>query len=307
VLVTARELLAGVALDLALGDPQWLPHPVRAVGWLARVSERILRATKLPLRIAGVLFWILVVGTSAVVVRITVYFGHSWCAIYWIYTLLACRDLDVEAGQVVRALVENDHEKARKRLSWIVGRDTATLDEPEMVRATVETVAENLSDGVIAPLFYLALGGPVAMGAYKAINTLDSMVGYRNERYGEFGWASARIDDVVNFIPARITALLIWIAALLPGFNSWRAFRITVRDGGNQPSPNSGYPEAAVAGALGVRLGGVNYYRGQPGVKARLGDAVVPLERGIFPRVRVLLYASEALCVATILGFAAWS
>ncbi len=306
-LVTAPELLAGVAIDLAIGDPQWLPHPVRAVGWLARVCERILRATTLPLRIAGVLFWISVVGISALVVWATIYVGHSWFAIYWIYSLLACRDLVVEAARVVRALAENDYEKAKKRLSWIVGRDTATLDEPEMVRATVETVAENLSDGVIAPLFYLALGGPVAMGAYKAINTLDSMVGYRNERYSEFGWASARIDDVVNFIPARITALLIWIAALLPGFNARRALQITIRDGGNQPSPNSGYPEAAVAGALGVQLGGINYYQGRPSVKASLGDAVVPLERGVFPRVRVLLYAAEALCVATILGCTAWA
>jgi adenosylcobinamide-phosphate synthase len=247
------------------------------------------------------------VGISTAAVAITVRFGHSWCTIYWIYSLLACRDLDVEAGRVVRALEERDHEKARTRLSWIVGRDTAMLDEPEMVRATVETVAEHLSDGVIAPLFYLAMGGPVGMGAYKAINTLDSMVGYRNERYNEFGWASARIDDVANFIPARITALLVWIAALLPGFNARRALRITVRDGGNQPSPNSGYPEAAVAGALGVRLGGVNYYQGRPRLKAPLGDALIPLERGIFPRVRILLYASEALCVATILGWAAWS
>ena len=304
--VTARELLAGVALDLAIGDPQWLPHPVRAVGWLARVSERTMRATGLPLQIAGVLFWIIVVGVSTLTVAATVRFGHSWCTVYWIYALLACRDLDVEAGRVVHALEEHDHEKARNRLSWIVGRDTATLDEPEMVRATVETVAENLSDGVVAPLFWLAIAGPVGMAAYKAANTLDSMVGYRNERYREFGWASARIDDIVNFIPARIAALLIWIAALLPGFNARRALQITLRDGGSQPSPNSGYPEAAVAGALGVRLGGINYYQGRQSLKAPIGDAVVPLARSIYPRVRVLLYASEALCVAAIVGCSAW-
>ena len=175
-----------------------------------------------------------------------------------------------------------------------------------MVRATIETVAENLSDGVIAPLFYLALAGPAGMAAYKAINTLDSMVGHKNERYQDFGWASARLDDVVNFIPARLTAVLIWIAALLPGFRALRSIKITLRDGASQPSPNSGYPEAAVAGALGVRLGGTNYYAGQPSLKAFLGDAVVDLNRAMFGRVRILLYVSEALCVAMILGFTRW-
>lgn len=305
-LVTAAELMAGVALDLAIGDPQWLPHPVRGIGWLARFSERGLRATRLPLRLAGLLFWALVTGSFTLLVWITVRFGHAWCSVYWIYALLACRDLDVEAGRVVRALEQDDPEEARRRLAWIVGRDTAGLDAPQMVRATIETVAENLSDGVIAPLFYLALAGPAGMAAYKAINTLDSMVGYRNARYGEFGWASARIDDLANFVPARITAVLVWMAALLPGFDARRAFRITLRDGRGQPSPNSGYPEAAVAGALGVQLGGLNFYQGQPSMKAHLGDAVRLLEPGVFRRVRVLLYASEGLFVAAVLGLMAW-
>jgi adenosylcobinamide-phosphate synthase len=306
VLITARELLAGVALDLAIGDPQWLPHPVRAIGWFARICEGWLRASPLPLRIAGLLFWVVVVGSFTLVVWVTVRFGGEWCIIYWIFSLLAGRDLDVEAGRVVRALERNDPDEARRRLSWIVGRDTAALDEPEMVRATVETVAENLSDGVIAPLFYLAVAGPAGMAAYKAINTLDSMVGYRNDRYAEFGWAAARIDDIANFIPARLTAMLIWIAALMPGFSARRAFRVTLRDGRSQPSPNAGYPEAAVAGALGVRLGGLNFYHGMPSRKAALGDATVPLERGVFGRVRVLLYTSEGLFIAGILGCVAW-
>jgi adenosylcobinamide-phosphate synthase len=306
VLVTAPGLLTGVALDLALGDPQWMPHPVRGIGWLARVLEGPLRATGLPLRLAGLLFWILVVGSTAAAVWVTVRPGYVWCSVYWIWSLLACRDLDVESGRVIRALSGNDLPEARKWLSWIVGRDTATLDEPEVIRATIETVAENLGDGVIAPLFWLAIGGPVGMAAYKAVNTLDSMVGYRNERYCEFGWASARMDDLANFIPARLAAVLVWIAALLPGFDAQRAVRVTLRDGGSQPSPNSGYPEAAVAGAMGVQLGGVNYYQGKPSLKATLGDAVRPLERGVFGRVRVLLYASEGLCVAAILGCVLW-
>lgn len=297
--VTPWELLIGVALDLAIGDPHWLPHPVRAVGWLAGVSERLYRKARLPMRVAGLLFWITVVGLSTLAVWLTL----PWCNIYWIYALLACRDLDVEAGRVVSALQRGDQAEARHQLSWIVGRDTATLGETEILRATVETVAENLSDGVIAPLFYLAIGGPAAMAAYKVINTLDSMVGYRNDRYREFGMVSARMDDVANFIPARLTALLIWIAALLPGFNAARSLRITIRDGNSQPSPNAGYPEAAVAGALGVQLGGLNFYKGVPSRKPSLGDAIVPLRCEVYRQVRVLLYASEALFV---MGCIAW-
>ena len=305
-LVTATELLAGVALDLAIGDPPWLPHPVRGIGWLAGVCEGPVRASGLPLRLAGVLFWMLVVSGCTALVWATVWLSHGWLSIYWIWSLLACRDLDVEAGRVVHALGQNNPRQARQWLSWIVGRDTATLDEPEILRATFETVAENLSDGVVAPLFWLAIGGPAGMAAYKAINTLDSMVGHRNERYSEFGWASARLDDAANVIPARLTAVLIWIAALLPGFHARRSFQVTLRDGGSQPSPNSGYPEAAVAGALGVQLGGLNFYQGKPQPKALLGDSVVPLERARFQRLRVLLYASEGLCVIAILGCIKW-
>jgi adenosylcobinamide-phosphate synthase len=159
---------------------------------------------------------------------------------------------------------------------------------------------------VIAPLFYLAIGGPVAMAAYKALNTLDSMVGYRNQQYQEFGWASARIDDIANFVPARVTAALVWAVALLPSFSARRALRITFRDAARQPSPNSGFPEAAFAGALGVQLGGLNYYQGKPSYKAPLGDPFVPVERMQYRRTRVLLYAAEALFVVAILGWLRW-
>jgi adenosylcobinamide-phosphate synthase len=302
VFVKSWELLAGVGLDLALGDPHWLPHPVRGFGRLVTFAERVWRATGLPLRLSGLLFWIFTVGLAVAVVRVTL----PWAAVYWIYALLACRDLDVEASRVIEALKRDDLEDARHKLSWIVGRDTAALPEPEILRATVETVAENLADAVIAPLFYLAVAGPLGMAAYKAINTLDSMVGYRNERYQEFGWAAARIDDIVNYIPARSTAVLIWLSALLLGFDARRSFRVTVRDGSSQPSPNAGYPEAAVAGALGVQLGGLNFYQGVPSTKVYLGDAVVPLDRRAFDKVRRLLYVSEGLCVVLILGCLLW-
>jgi adenosylcobinamide-phosphate synthase len=300
--VSGRDLVAGVALDLALGDPRWLPHPVRGIGWLASAAERMWRATGLPLRVAGAFFCFSVVSLSTAIVWLTT----PWLNIYWIYALLACRDLDAQATHVVDALRRGDLDEARQRLSWIVGRDTHELDEQGVMRATVETVSENLSDGVIAPLFYLAVAGPAGMAAYKAINTLDSMVGYRNERYREFGWASARVDDIANYLPSRLTAALVWMAALLPGYDAARSFRVTLRDGASQPSPNSGYPEAAFAGATGVQLGGMNFYGGKPSPKATLGDQILPLTSSVYPRVRVLLYASEVLFVCIIVGCLAW-
>jgi adenosylcobinamide-phosphate synthase len=302
VLVNSSDLLAGVALDLAIGDPAWLPHPVRAIGWFAGVAERLWRSTGLPLQLAGALFWFSVVGLTCAIVWITVPFAN----IYWIYAFLACRDLDIEAGRVIRALRENDLPHAREMLSYIVGRDTENLDEPEILRATIETVAENLSDGVIAPLFWLAIAGPVGMAGYKAVNTLDSMVGHRNERYRDFGCFSARADDAANFVPARVAALLIWVAALIPGFNARRSFQVTMRDGATQPSPNSGYPEAAAAGALEVQLGGLNRYRGVVTLKPTLGDPIVRLTPAIFQRMRILLYVSEGLFVTSIVGCLKW-
>ena len=286
---------AGVGLDLALGDPRWLPHPVRAIGWLIARQEKLWRRTAVPLRLAGVLLWLVTVGATAAIVAGSLRLAPL-LAVYWIYSFVAIRDLDRHAAAVIAALP--DLPEARQRLSWIVGRDTANLQESEIVRATVETVAENLSDGIVAPLFYLALGGPAAMAAYKAANTLDSMVGYRDERYRDFGWFSARADDWANWIPARLTAALVWIVCLLPGFALVRSVRCTLRDGASQPSPNAGYPEAAVAGALGVQLGGLNTYSGVPSVKAHLGDAIRPLDAGIFPRLRVLLYGVALLATA---------
>lgn len=300
-LVTPRELLAGVALDLACGDPEWLPHPVRAIGKIAEYAEAFWRRCALPLRIAGGMFSITVVGTTAAAVRAAPPFLRT----YWIYSFLACRDLDSQARGVISALENSDLAQARRRLSFIVGRDTAQLNEREIVRAVVETLAENLSDGVIAPLLYLALGGPAAMAAYKAVNTLDSMVGHRNQRYREFGFVSAKLDDVANFLPARLSATLICCAAaFVPGLSAIRAFRATLRDGRSQPSPNAGFPEAAMAGALGVQLGGLNHYAGVPSRKATLGDSMVELDLGAYKKVRALLYTVEAMFVG---GLCCWS
>jgi adenosylcobinamide-phosphate synthase len=290
----AVQLLTGVSLDLVLGDPRWLPHPVRGFGQVVSKLELLWRRAPLSPRLAGCGFWLCSVGSATAFVWLTL----PWAAVYWIYSLLALRGLDVEAARVLGALNQGDLAGARKRLALIVGRDTEHLDEPEIVRAAIETVSENLSDAIIAPLFYFAVFGPTGMAAYKAINTLDSMCGYKDERYKEFGWASARMDDLANLVPARLSAALVWICALLPGFCARRAVLATLRDAGNQPSPKSGYPEAAFAGALGVRLGGLNFYRGVPSKKNYLGEPVRPLSRRTFQSARILLYGASILMVA---------
>jgi adenosylcobinamide-phosphate synthase len=298
VISTPIEIAAGAALDFAIGDPRWLPHPIRGFGWLSGHLETVWRAAGLPLKLAGVLFWISAVAMAGGFVAFTLWaLPRPYSHVYWIFSLLAIRDLDVRSNAVIRAVSAKHIGKARELLARIVGRDTQSLGEPEIVRASIETVAENLSDAVVAPLLYLACAGPVGMGIYKAINTLDSMVGYRNERYRDFGWFAARADDAVNYLPARLTAALIAIAALPLGLRYRAAIRAAWRDGRSQPSPNSGYPEAAVAGAIGVQLGGLNYYGGVPSLKPHLGDALLPLTPALFPKVRLLLYATAALAV----------
>lgn len=293
--VAVWEILAGVNLDLLLGDPRWLPHPIRGLGRVIMGLEPVCRRLP-PARIAGVFFVLVIVSFAAGVVWLL----PTWLNVYWVWSLLAIRELDREAARVVAELQRHDPAAARSALSRIVGRDTHRLDEPEIVRATVETVAENLNDGVVAPLFYLALFGPVGMACYKAVNTLDSMVGYRNDRYREFGWASARLDDAANYLPARLTAVFVWVCALPLRLNARGSVQITLRDAATQPSPNAGYPEAAFAGALGVQLGGVNYYQDKPSEKHRLGNPDRPLEPGIYSAVRGLLYAVSGAMVILV-------
>lgn len=306
--VTGQQLLAGVALDLVAGDPRWLPHPVTGIGLLARWQERVWRGSGLALRLAGVAAWFAIVGISVGFVWTTlVWLPSPWIEVYWIYSFLALRSLDQHAVVVVAALRTGDLAAAREKVSYIVGRDTANLKEPDVTRAVIETVAENASDGVIAPLFWLLLGGPVAMAAYKAVNTLDSMFGYKNERYGEFGWWSARADDWANWIPARLTALMMAFSAwVLPGMSGRRALTVILRDAHRQPSPNSGYPEAAAAGALGVQLGGCNSYGGVASLKATLGDPVHGLTWRTWTGMRRLLYVSSLLLVLAALGVLRW-
>jgi len=309
------QILLAYLADLTFADPPWLPHPVRLFGFATKALEKTCRKlapTPRTLRLAGALTTLFIIssvglGSWLLLKRIREFsaLAASITAIYLAYTTLSVRGLDRAGGEVLGYLRSGRLDRARSALAMIVGRDTGTADEPEIVRAVVETVAENTSDGVVAPLFYLALGGvPLAL-VYKAINTLDSMIGYKNDRYRDFGWTAARLDDVVNLVPARLTAVLVIAGsfALRLGWNeSYHAVR---QDAHLQPSPNSGYPEAAYAGALGVRLGGTNFYGGQPVRKAHLGKPVRELKPELYPQVRYLLYFTSALALLVSVGLAA--
>lgn len=298
----ALTILLALLLDLLIGDPRWLPHPVVAIGRFISLLDRWLRRDWLNERLGGVVLLLLTVScsvalTSAVLHLITSLLPLAgWvAAVILSSTCLASRSLHLESAAVADALLAGDLNSARLSLSYIVGRDTELLDESEIWRALVETVAENSSDGIIAPLFWLTLGGPVAVIAYKSVSTLDSMVGYKNPRYISFGWASARMDDLLNFIPARLCALLFVMAAPLAGYSAGAALRITIRDRLNHPSPNSGHPEAAAAGALGVRLGGMATYGGTSSLKEYIGDSRQPIDESAYRGVIRLMYISTVL------------
>jgi adenosylcobinamide-phosphate synthase len=252
--------------------------------------------------LGGVLLLVCVVTTTFLLSLFLVkgaYAVHPYLgfavSVWLSYTCLAARSLHHESKLVADRLTAGDLKGARKYLSRIVGRDTDGLEEPEIWRALVETVAENTSDGIIAPLLYLMIGGPALGLAYKAVNTLDSMVGYKNERYLQFGWASARFDDLANWLPARLTGLLMVIVAPLAGLSGKNSFRVMLRDGKNHSSPNSGIPEAATAGALGIRLGGTNRYFGKPVEKPTIGDPLRALSLDSYRGAVRLMYGAMAL------------
>ncbi len=281
-MITPSVLIAAYILDLAIGDPRWLPHPVRMIGTAISRAELFLRCrfvTPAEQKQAGVLLALMIVLPSFLLVLVLcdeiAHASGIWVSlgtaalVYLTASTLAVRGLVDSARLVIESVKDGGLVSARRKLGMIVGRDTENLTDREVLRAVTETLSENLSDGVVAPLFYLVLGGlPLAM-AYKAINTLDSMVGYKNETYIDFGRASARLDDIANYIPARIAGLLIVLSVFLtalvrrkanPLFRAARAFRIMRRDGRNHASPNSGIPEAAMAGGLGIRMGGPSTY-----------------------------------------------
>lgn len=273
------EILLAVALDLALGDPRWFPHPVRLIGCLAERVEAAMRKLIPNERTAGVstVLTVLVcsVGSAGLVLcmagRVHPLAARG-AAVLMLYFSIAGRDLAQHARQARRALAENNLAEARRRAGMIVGRDTGDLDEPGVVRATVESVAESTVDGIAAPLFFAMLAGPLGAVLYRAANTLDSMFGYKHGRYIHFGWAAARFDDLLNFLPARLGALVIALAAGLYRQRTRQTMQIIQRDARQHASPNAGFPEAAFAGALNIQLGGPNSYFGKTVHKPTIGN-----------------------------------
>jgi adenosylcobinamide-phosphate synthase len=302
-LLGPAAIALGFLLDLLLGDPPGLPHPVRGMGFLIARGEGILRKL-LPGKegAAGTLLVVLVTASAFFLSGAVLFFTrriNPWAGftaeLILCWLALSPRALQIEAMKVYRKAVQGDLAGARKAVSMIVGRDTAELSMEQVIKATVETVAENLCDGVIAPLFFLALGGPPLGMLYKAINTLDSMIGYKNDRYLVFGRSAAKLDDLANRLPARLSAGLLIVAAVLLGFDGKNAARIYRRDRNLHTSPNSGHPEAACAGALGISLGGRASYFGAVHEKAVLGDAQRPVTAEDIRSAIRLMYAASIL------------
>lgn len=297
-------LSIGFLLDLWLGDPAWLYHPVCIIGKYISFAEKKLRARGGNLRRSAV-----ILTASTVLLTMAVVALILWAAsllgrvpllivmalLNWMGIAVTC--MAKEARGVEKAL-EHDVEAGRKQVARIVGRDTQALSEEEIVKAAVETVAENTTDGVISPLFYAAIGGPVLLWGFKAANTLDSMVGYLDAHYRDIGWSSAKLDDVLNYIPARLTALLMCISAWVCGLDGKNALRIVLRDHRNHKSPNCAWSEAAAAGALRVQLGGTHDYFGKPIEKPTIGDDDRPICRVDIGKANKLLYGTSILMMA---------
>lgn len=294
----------GFVIDLLLGDPYWLPHPIRLIGWLITKLEKQLYKGKNLIRQGRILVILILFFTMAVssIILTGAYVLHPVCGMLvesiMTYQILATKCLKVESRKVYDRLQNGTLEEARTAVSMIVGRDTAVLDEAGVIKAAVETVAENTSDGVIAPMLYLAVGGPILGFLYKSINTMDSMIGYKNDRYLSFGRTAARLDDAVNFIPARISAWLMLAAAFLLGksFDGKNSYRIYKRDNRNHASPNAAQTEAVCAGALGIRLAGDAGYFGKVVKKPFIGDELRKIEPEDIKRVNQLLYMTAVLC-----------
>lgn len=310
--MSAFKLWLAFLLDLGLGDPQGWPHPVRWLGRLIRALEDPLRRRFPVARTAGIVLaglCLLLVATTVLLLVAAARGSAAWLGlvveVVLIYWAISLKDLVDHARAVYEPLCRGDLEQARTALSWIVGRETAELPEAGIIRATVETIAENAVDGVLSPLFYAALGGPLGAWLYKTVSTLDSMVGYKNERYLEFGWAGAKLDDLANWLPARLSGIFFTLAAAALGYD-WRGcWRIWWRDGRKHPSPNAGWPEAAISGALGLRLGGPSRYEGRWVEKPWLGDGNrEPQPQDILKAIR-LLYGVGFLA-AGVFGLSVW-
>ena len=299
-------LITGFVLDLLLGDPEWLYHPVRLIGKYISFMENRLRKQGGNLRKSAVFLTVSTVMLTMVVAALILFLLHlagriplfiGMALMNWMGIAVTC--MAKEARGVEKSF-DRGIDAARKQVARIVGRDTGRLNEEEIVKAAVETVAENTTDGVVSPLLWALLGGPVILWGFKAASTLDSMVGYMDEKYRDIGWSSARLDDLLNYLPARLTAVLMTCAAFLSGLDSRNAWRIVCRDHANHKSPNCAWSEAAAAGALHIQLGGTHEYFGKPVEKPTIGDADRPAERRDIHLAIRLLYGTAFLMIAVV-------
>ncbi|MGN0657857.1 MAG: adenosylcobinamide-phosphate synthase CbiB [Ruminiclostridium sp.] len=307
--IAVLPLIIGFVLDCIFGDPYRLPHPIRLIGRLISRLEKYVRKRFKNLRFGGVFLGLIVLVLSTSIPLAILFLSYKLSMIFGIivesvfcYYLVAARCLRDESMKVYSAIADNDTERARAAVSMIVGRDTAVLDESGIIRAAVETVAENTSDGVTAPIMYMALGGAVLGFFYKAANTMDSMIGYKNEKYADLGRFAARLDDVLNYIPSRLTAIIMIFSAYLLGFNGRNALKIWKRDRRKHASPNSAQTESVCAGALDVRLAGDAYYFGELHKKEYIGDNNRQIENEDIRRANRLMYCAS---VIVLLIFAA--
>jgi adenosylcobinamide-phosphate synthase len=305
--VNWQLVIAAYILDLVIGDPRWMPHPVVMIGWMISGLEKGLRRenfSSAAKKTAGIVMVFVVVGTSIAATWALVGAANmlhplagTALSVFLISTTIATKGLIDSAKNVADAIASGSIDKARLGVSMIVGRDTEQMQRHDIARATIETVAENTVDAVIAPVIYALIGGaPLAMG-YRAVNTLDSMIGYKNEKYADFGWAAARLDDAANYIPARISVVIIAVAAAIRRQNPKATIKTAKKFGRNHASPNSGWPEAAVAGALNLRLGGTNYYGGIPRETGYIGAGEAPLNETQISNATRLLLVSSAITV----------
>lgn len=305
-------ILSAFILDLLLAEPRRIPHPVIGIGRLVEKLEIALAILENRRR-AGILlafFTLFLTGTATMLILWLAAAVHPFLAgliALWIaYTSFALRSLHKETSEVIQLVEAGQASEARRALSLIVGRETRTLDEEEIIKACIESMAESTSSGLVAPLFYLTLGGPVAVILYKAVTTLDSMVGYLTDRYRELGWAAAKMDDLANWIPARLTGLLMVPAAFVLRLNGFNGLRIMLRDARKHRSPNAGWPESVAAGALEIQLGGPAIYFGERTEKATLGDPDKTVEIRDYHHMTRLVYLTAILAVAAALVLRAW-
>ena len=300
-------LIFAYVLDLIFGDPYSFPHPVKFIGNMISRLEKLFFATLINKLLSVLITFLIVVVTTYCATFLLIHFSYSLNSYLGIaveilltYTVLSAKCLEVEAVKVQTQIRTKDLQNSRKSLSYIVGRDTKELDFEQIIKAVIETVAENTVDGVISPIFYLCLGGvPLAM-AFKAISTLDSMIGYRNEKYEEFGKVSARADDVANFIPARLSVIFFSISAFLLKLDYRNAFLICMRDRKNHLSPNCAYSESLTAGALGIQLGGSHYYGGKLVEKQKIGDDLKKADVDDITKTVNMLRIVTFLCILVV-------